>query len=93
MGLFSKKPKQEQDLSIPANRQLNFNTKETRLEWMDSVNLWEDDYFQFRTKHGWKAISGGRNSNDRFKMVWQIGEAKVRASFDTETGIVTEKVL
>jgi hypothetical protein len=97
MGIFSRKPKQEQDVSIPANRQLNFNKEGLKLEWIDAVYLWEDEYSQFRIQHGWKITKGKgfrEDGKDRFAPVtWQAGEVKVKATFDSYKGIVTEKVL
>ena len=97
MGLFSRKPKQEQDMSIPANRQLNFNKEGLKLEWIDAVYLWEDEYQVMRIKQGWKPVDGHgfrEEGKDRFAPVlWNINGTGVRATFDSYKGIVTEQVL
>ena len=92
MGIFSKK---QEDLSIPQNRTLGFNPSGRELEWMDAVEIWEDQYADLHFKHGWKTVKGKgfRETNDRFKPVhWQVGEIIVIAKFDSETGVVTEKI-
>lgn len=92
MGLFSRK---KQDLSIPANRQVNMNPSGKKLEWMDAVNLWEIDYYQLHKQHGWKLIpSGDKNSNNRFEpYLWNVDGVGVLATFDRYTGIVTEEIV
>jgi hypothetical protein len=92
MGLFSRK---KQDLSIPANRQVNMNPSGKKLEWIDAVNLWEIDYYQLHKQHGWKLIpSGDKNSNNRFEpYLWNVDGVGVLATFDSYTGIVTEEIV
>lgn len=97
MGIFSRRPKQEQDVSILANRQLNLNKEGLKLEWINAVYLWEDEYCQFCIQHGWKIIKGKgfrEDGKDRFAPVtWQVEQLKVKATFDSYKGIVTEQVM
>ena len=62
-----------------------------RVEFMDRVKLWESNYVPFRESQGWKIIKGGRNSDDRFRIYWQVGEQIIVSSQDDWTGLITEK--
>ena len=93
MSMFRKKPV---DLSIPTNRQINLNPSRRELEWIDAVNLWEDEYWELRSQYGWKTIKGKgfRETSERFTPVhWNIGEVTVIAVFDSRSGIVTERII
>ena len=94
MGLFNKKPK---DLSVPANRKIDLNPSRRKLDWMDAVSLWEEEYFQIHKSHGWKIIDGHgfrEDGKNRFAPVlWNVNGKGVRATFDSKTGIVIEEVL
>ncbi len=94
MGFFRKK--QEDDLSLPRNRRLDLNPSRQELEWIEAVNLWEDEYWSIHNQHGWKTIKGKgfRETSDRFTPVhWKVGEVTVIAEFDSRSGIVTERVI
>lgn len=92
--------KDVQDLSIPFDRQLNFNPEGKELEWMDAVDLYEIEYAKIRFEMDWNMVKGWefRRSGDRFLPVrWQIGEVVVEAKYlsvdGIYIGIVEEKVL
>lgn len=87
--------KRDLDLSEPKHRKVDLNPSRKVLEWIEAVDLWEIDYFQLHKKHGWKVVEGyDRNSNSRFEpVIWQVGDVRVKATFDSRTGIVTEIVL
>ena len=89
-----------QDLSIPCNRQLNFNPEGNELEWLDAVLLYENDYADLRTKHGWTIIKGWgfRRDADRFRPVrFQVGDVVVEGRYlevdGMHVGIVEEKII
>ena len=92
MGFFRNR---EKDLSVPSDRQINMNPSGKKLEWLESVLLWENEYRNLREKHGWKTVSGNgfRETNDRFAPVtWQLGNTRILATYDSFSGVVTEKI-
>ena len=86
--------------SIPADRKLNLNPQGHKLEWIDAVDLFENQYAEARLEMGWKLVKGWefRRSSDRFLPVrWQVGEVIVEAKYllvdGIHIGVVQEKVL
>jgi len=95
VGLFSKKPKQEEDFSIPANRQIRID-KPNQEDFWESLSCW-DTYCRQRINWRWEQIYTGKETDNGWHKGeakgWQVGEVIVASIFDVETGIVTEKVL
>jgi hypothetical protein len=84
------------DLSIPANRQINLNPGRKSLEWMDEVELYEGTYADIRQENGWELVKGWefRRSADRFLPVrYALKNIIIEAKFDSDAGVVTEKIL
>ena len=91
MGLFSRKPQQpEEELAKPMNREIDLNPSRKNLEWEDAYTLWTDNYSTMRMEYGWKVYEVDDASEF---VIWQIDEVKVLATFDYNTGIITEKLL
>lgn len=91
MGLFSRKPQQpEEKLAKPMNREIDLNPSRKNLEWEDAYTLWTDNYSTMRMEQGWKVFEVDDASEF---VIWQIDEVKVLATFDYNTGIITEKLL
>ena len=91
MGLFSRKPQQpEEELAKPMNREIDLNPSRKNLEWEDAYTLWTDNYSTMRMELGWKVYEVDDASEF---VIWQIDEVKVLATFDYNTGIITEKLL
>ena len=91
MGLFSRKPQQpEEELAKPMNREIDLNPSRKNLEWEDAYTLWTDNYSTMRMEHGWRVYEVDDASEF---VIWQIDEVKVLATFDYNTGIITEKLL
>ena len=95
MGLFSKKPKQEEDLSIPANRQIRIDMPNQEDFW-ESLRRW-DAYCHQRTIWRWESVPSKNATDHGFyegePMGWLVGEVIVASTFNVETGIVTERIL
>lgn len=87
-----------QYLSTPINRQINLNPSGKQLGWIESVDLYESDYQFLRIRYGWRIVVGyGFNRKDtksRFAPVrWQVGQVVVEATYDSNTGVVIEKII
>jgi len=88
--------KASNDLSNPANRQINLNPTRKTLEWMDAVDLYEGTYADIRQESGWTILKGWefRRTADRFMPVrFKFNNVLIEAKYDSKTGIVTEKIL
>jgi len=70
----------------------NAHVAPNRMEFMDRVSIWEGVYIPLREKEGWVQLKGGRNSGDRFKIEWQVGQDVIVASQDDWDGTITERL-
>lgn len=90
MSLFKKKHPETDDLSIPKDREIHLHKSKKALDWEDAYQLWDAEYGVMRQEMGWKAVE----IDDAGEWVtWQIGNVKVHATFDYNTGIVTERLV
>ncbi len=65
------------------------------LEWMDKVDIFETFYIPKRESEGWILIKGNYkspNTDDRFKVTWQIGDELMNATYNDGESTVTERV-
>ena len=65
------------------------------LEWMDKVEIFETFYIPKRESEGWILVKGNyksSNTDDRFKVTWQIGEEFLNAMYNDGASTVTERV-
>ena len=57
MSIFNKKSHNNEDLSVPLTRKVDYNPKRKPLEWEDSYQFWSADYSRMRIEeHGWTPI-------------------------------------
>jgi len=62
------------------------------LEWMDKVEIFEKFYIPQRQSEGWVAIKSGRNNDDRFRVMWQVGDEVIVGQYNDGESSVTEKL-
>jgi hypothetical protein len=105
MGIFgSKTPKQPAirivkqgagsrvlDFSEFMDSEMKKRIRSGVLEWMDKVEIFETFYIPTRQSEGWVATSG-RNNDDRFRVMWQVGDEVIVGQYNDGEFTVTEKM-
>jgi co-chaperonin GroES (HSP10) len=104
----SKKPKEPQirvvkqgasgrvlDFSEFMNQEMKTRIRRGELEWMDKVDIFESYYIPKRESEGWVLIGGSyksKNTDDRFKAEWQVGEEIIVGKYNDGESTVTERL-
>jgi hypothetical protein len=84
--------KRELDFSRFLTPEMKARQKNGELEWMDLVEVFEGMYMGTCEGEGRILVKGGRNSDDRFKVLWEVDGMHVQGEyvFDDRWWIVTE---
>ena len=83
------------DFSEFMDLEMKVRIKSGQLEWMYKVAIFEQFYITKRESEGWILTSGSyksKNTDDRFKAVWQVGEDVIVGKYDDEKSTVTERI-
>lgn len=65
------------------------------LDWMDKVDIFETFYIPQREAEGWVLVKGNyksSNTDDRFKVTWDVGGQIIVASYNDGKSTVTEQL-